>query len=470
MRNWRWIDTLPSHIQRSLVKIQLEEPDEVLCQSMADLPKTLNLSPKDVAYLIQSASHHLYPIPSRARCALSMFRGGGGGDNSSDDIFQRRRRLRLSTGCPRLDEFLKGGIPVSCITEIFGESSTGKTQMALQLCLTAQWVPRDGGLGAGAVYIATEQSFPLDRFQELSRVLESRGRPTPLGGSYADHVHIIHLRDLEVQRHIIDYQLPALLELHRDIGLVVIDSVAANFRGGGDFDSMDPLASLSSSYGGLVKGQGGSDNSSNNNNNNDNSNLSNRMHQNHQNQSPFQQSAAVFALAQSLKKTADRFSVAVVCVNQVSKDVRDASRMSFSALTKYNSNNNNTHHHHHEVSERAALVQATDPGSVETGCRGGSSGVIPTLGLAWTSAVNVRIKLSKGSRRLGAAHIETQGPWCEEGAGGDKGCESGGGGGGGGVRELSPIIRNMTLVFAPHLSTETCHFVVQRDGIKRVLL
>ena len=44
----------------------------------------------------------------------------------------------LTTGCPNLDLLLRGGLPRKGITQIYGESGIGKTQLALQLCLSAQ--------------------------------------------------------------------------------------------------------------------------------------------------------------------------------------------------------------------------------------------------------------------------------------------------------------------------------------------
>lgn len=41
----------------------------------------------------------------------------------------------LSLGCGTLDALLGGGLPVSCITEIAGESSAGKTQWAMLLAV-----------------------------------------------------------------------------------------------------------------------------------------------------------------------------------------------------------------------------------------------------------------------------------------------------------------------------------------------
>jgi len=57
----------------------------------------------------------------------------------------------LTTGCSRLDAKFGGGIPCRGITQIYGAGGTGKTQLALQLCLTVQLPITAGGLGAGNV-------------------------------------------------------------------------------------------------------------------------------------------------------------------------------------------------------------------------------------------------------------------------------------------------------------------------------
>lgn len=58
-------------------------------------------------------------------------------------------RKVISCGCPLLDRFLRGGILVPGLTEIVGESSSGKTQFCLQLCLAVQLPSKLGGLHGG---------------------------------------------------------------------------------------------------------------------------------------------------------------------------------------------------------------------------------------------------------------------------------------------------------------------------------
>lgn len=54
----------------------------------------------------------------------------------------------LTTGCEIIDELLRGGISKRGITQFYGIGGAGKTQLALQLCLTTQ-IPSLNGHQAG---------------------------------------------------------------------------------------------------------------------------------------------------------------------------------------------------------------------------------------------------------------------------------------------------------------------------------
>lgn len=131
----------------------------------------------------------------------------------------------LTTGCPRLDKVLKGGIPCRGIMQIYGAAGTGKTQLALQLCLTVQLPVTAGGLGAGAIYISTETAFPSKRLQQLMESSEI-AKTYSISGDviFVNHIATIDELELCLQR-----KIPVLMNAHK-IGLLVIDSVAAPYR------------------------------------------------------------------------------------------------------------------------------------------------------------------------------------------------------------------------------------------------
>jgi DNA repair protein RAD51 len=63
-----------------------------------------------------------------------------------------------------LDKILYGGFENCCITEIFGEYKTGKTQFCHMLCVTSQLTKTENKI----LYIDTEQTFQPERLKKIS--------------------------------------------------------------------------------------------------------------------------------------------------------------------------------------------------------------------------------------------------------------------------------------------------------------
>lgn len=72
----------------------------------------------------------------------------------------------ITTGIVKLDECLGGGIKESIITDIFGSSGTGKTQLALQICANSL------GNNGTILYQDTTGSFRPERLLELLKAKE----------------------------------------------------------------------------------------------------------------------------------------------------------------------------------------------------------------------------------------------------------------------------------------------------------
>ncbi|KAI0406314.1 DNA repair protein RAD57 [Xylaria palmicola] len=139
----------------------------------------------------------------------------------------------ISTLDASLDAALGGGVPTGCITEITGESGAGKTQLLLTLLLAVQ-LPPPRGLGRPALYLSTEAALSTKRLSQilaqhpLLRGLGADGGPAQARPSL-DGVVSAATPDLESQDHILTYQVPVEVA-RRNVGLVVLDSVAANYR------------------------------------------------------------------------------------------------------------------------------------------------------------------------------------------------------------------------------------------------
>jgi len=67
----------------------------------------------------------------------------------------------ISTSLEKLDEFLRGGIPVGVIVDIFGANGTGKTQLLLQLSINSI---KNGG---NVLFLDTTGGFRPERILEI---------------------------------------------------------------------------------------------------------------------------------------------------------------------------------------------------------------------------------------------------------------------------------------------------------------
>ncbi|KAK9879575.1 hypothetical protein WA026_006640 [Henosepilachna vigintioctopunctata] len=132
----------------------------------------------------------------------------------------------LSLGCSNIDKLLKGGFRSNVLNEIAGDSGSGKTQICLVLSLIVQLPKRFGGLDKAAVYICTEKVFPIKRLHQLNCWFQQKYGTTK---NFLDNIFIQHIPDYEVLMKALHIHLPNLLKM-KDIGLIVIDSIAGIFR------------------------------------------------------------------------------------------------------------------------------------------------------------------------------------------------------------------------------------------------
>lgn len=130
---------------------------------------------------------------------------------------------KLTLGCRILDRLLGGGIPTETITEIVGEAGIGKTQLALQLLLTAQLPIRRGGLGGASLYLHSDFSFP---FRRLNQLASSTRYGTTI------NLDKIFIHSVPTVDHMFDVlsRLDVCVR-NLNIKLIIVDSIASMFRG-----------------------------------------------------------------------------------------------------------------------------------------------------------------------------------------------------------------------------------------------
>ncbi|KAJ4385906.1 DNA repair protein rhp57, partial [Neurospora sp. IMI 360204] len=295
----------------------------------------------------------------------------------------------ISTLDPDLNRALGGGgIPAGYVTEITGESGAGKTQFLLTLLLSVQ-LPPPHGLGRPALYISTEAPLSTRRLAQMLTTnpffkgIEADGGERPS----LDNIISTVTPDLESQDHILTYQVPVEIE-RRNIGLLVLDSVAANYRA--EFERTTTTTTSSSTAAGATssstpgaKGAGAARSS----------NMGART-------------AELVRLGMQLRDLAQKYNLAVVVSNQVadrfgskmpepitSSIPRSSAVLPTPSVTPYPHPDENPHQSHHPAlhldnQQRFFTGWGDDPYAsfpLKT----------PSLGLVWSTQISARIALFK---------------------------------------------------------------------------
>ena len=221
---------VPNTVVEALERAGLHSLDSVLEYSNNDLIRKTGLTASQVQGLVQIFSEALL---EQTRESKTLF-------TSSLDKYREQIKLtnwgRLTTGCPFLDKCLNGGILPAALTEVAGTSGAGKTQLCLQLSLTAQLPYCHGGLEGQSVLVLTEGSLPTGRLRQMSSSISKRYLPPNPTTSLTDNVLVHHCMDVASLTALLKHKLPLLLQ-QRTVKVLIIDSIAALFRS--EYDSTE---------------------------------------------------------------------------------------------------------------------------------------------------------------------------------------------------------------------------------------
>ncbi|CAO3638977.1 unnamed protein product [Cunninghamella blakesleeana] len=182
-------------------------------------------------------------------------------------------------------------------------SSSGKTQLSLQLCFSVQKPKHLGGLNGEAVYLYSEGKFSTARCHQLATYFEKQYHVS--SDELRQHIHTLNVSSPDGLIRAIAYQLPILLErskrLEKKIKLVVIDSIGATYRG---LYTGNDISFTTTSSPTMPKPT------------NTNNNMPFTTYD--QKKGQFEQLNDLCELGLRLKKIAHQYQLAVVVVNQVS--------------------------------------------------------------------------------------------------------------------------------------------------------
>lgn len=178
----------------------------VATMSAADLSEVADIGTKTSNKIIQAAREEL---------DLGFQKG-------SDKLEERENMSKITLTSTEFNDLVDGGIETQSITEFYGEFGSAKTQCALQLAVNAQLPEEQGGLDKGVIFIDTEDTFIPERVEQMA---EAQGMD-------ADEVldNIFVARAFNSDHQILLAEEAQDIMKDNDIGLVVVDSLTAQFR------------------------------------------------------------------------------------------------------------------------------------------------------------------------------------------------------------------------------------------------
>lgn len=150
---------------------------------------------------------------------------------SAADVLEKRKSIkRIKTGSNSLDELFGSGIETGSITELYGEYRTGKTQLALQLCVMSQLPISEGGLKDGdddvvkVVYIDTEGTFRPERILSIVERYSEWVEPEGV------LKNILVARAFNSDHQMVLADKASQMAQTEKVGLLVVDSLTSHFR------------------------------------------------------------------------------------------------------------------------------------------------------------------------------------------------------------------------------------------------
>ncbi|KAJ9601982.1 DNA repair protein rhp57 [Cladophialophora chaetospira] len=223
-----------THLIRSLERNQITVVD--LCtRDPKEIARICPLPSTDVQRLAKDVIEHLQRdvtngLRKKRRATVAELE-----DGTTEDTPDGKRpksithkKDMISTLDPTFDKALGGGIIPGHLTELTGESATGKSTFVLNLLLSVQ-LPPPKGLGRAALYVSSEGPLNTKRLHQLLLHQPVYDDILPEERPSLDRVHAITVNSLEEQDQVLRYQLPIAVQRY-NAGLVVVDSITMNFR------------------------------------------------------------------------------------------------------------------------------------------------------------------------------------------------------------------------------------------------
>jgi len=194
----------------------------------AGITSLLNMatsSPTEISNIAGLSESVARKIIKEARSQLSL-----GFEKANTYALKRDRVKKLGTGCESFDSVLDGGFESSTVTEVYGRTAAGKTQLSHLMVVRALLENKENK----AIYLDSESTFRSSRIKDFSESHKA---------DYDDimnRIYVARSYNTDHQLLLID-ELEKILQDDNNFRLLVIDSLTSHFRA--DFSGRGELAS-----------------------------------------------------------------------------------------------------------------------------------------------------------------------------------------------------------------------------------
>lgn len=212
------VKTSPVDQIRDLPGVGPATADKLVENGYDNLMTIAVASPSELAELCEIGEAVATKIIQEARKQAEV----GGFKTGTALLENRKTILRLSTGSKALDDLLGGGLESQAITEAAAEFGSGKTQIALQLCVNATQPVEKGGLGGHVVVIDTENTFRPERVAQIAEAAKLDPKEV------LDRIHVARAFNSAHQMMLVEKAYDLVKE--NPVRLIIVDSLTAHFR------------------------------------------------------------------------------------------------------------------------------------------------------------------------------------------------------------------------------------------------
>lgn len=182
--------------------------------------------------MLKTTSYTLskWNIPERSHSQLKSIFGKAlfKDFETAEDYFSHESKFRsLMFNVTSLDDLLRG-IDTGSVTEFYGQSGSGKTQLCLQLALNCQLTHELGGLDGKVIYISTDKAFPIKRLAQMKSALNSILKETD-DLKLLDGIFVYEFNTAQCFKSFVENELSYNIST-QSVKLIIIDSIAGIYR------------------------------------------------------------------------------------------------------------------------------------------------------------------------------------------------------------------------------------------------